>query len=87
MVVPLCVVLNVSSRKCGSSSDLLAWSHSDIAALSHHGPGSVASSLKGPSGKLCAWQQAMALALLEASKDMHDGEVNAPWIAARLVKI
>ena len=43
--------------------------------------------LAGPSGKLCAWQQALALALREASREVHDGESNAPWIAARLVKI
>eukprot|EP00974_Lingulodinium_polyedra_P092942 9004024-Lingulodinium_polyedra.AAC.1 len=37
-------------------------------------------------GRLTAWQQAYALALREASKEVHVGHVYVTWIAAKLRK-
>ena len=37
-------------------------------------------------GRLCAWEMAKALALREASKEIHGGKLNVPWIAARVTK-
>lgn len=42
--------------------------------------------LSGPPGHLSPWEQAKALGLREASKEIHDGMVNGPWICARLTK-
>ena len=37
-------------------------------------------------GHLSKWEQAKALGLREASKEIHGGQANVPWICARLVK-
>ena len=42
--------------------------------------------LSAPEGRLCAWQQARALALREASTDIH-GAPWLPWIAERVTKV
>ena len=42
--------------------------------------------LSCPPGHLSPWEQAKALGLREASKELHDGKVNVPWICARLTK-
>ena len=39
--------------------------------------------LSAPEGRLCPWQQARALALREASAEIH-GAPWLPWIAERL---
>ena len=43
--------------------------------------------LHGQEGRLSPWEQAKALGLREASRDIHHGKTNLPWIAARLTKI
>ena len=43
--------------------------------------------LDAPANRLCAWEVAKALGLREASKDIHSGNVNLPWIAARVAKV
>ena len=40
-----------------------------------------------PQGRLSAWETAKALGLREASKELHGGTPNLPWIAARVTKI
>ena len=40
-----------------------------------------------PDGRLCPWEVAKALGLREASKEIHDGKWNLPWIAERLTKV
>ena len=40
----------------------------------------------GRSDRLCAFELAKALALREASREIHNGEDNLPWVAARVVK-
>ena len=42
--------------------------------------------LSAPEGRLCPWQQARALALREASAEIH-GAPWLPWIAERLEKV
>ena len=42
--------------------------------------------LSTPEGRLCAWQQARALALREASAEVH-GAPWLPWIAERVTKV
>ena len=42
--------------------------------------------LRGQHGRLCAWEQAKALALREASRELH-GRTQLAWIAARLEKV
>ena len=42
--------------------------------------------LSAPEGRLCAWQQACALALREASTELH-GAPWLPWIAERVTKV
>ena len=42
--------------------------------------------LKAPDGRLCAFEQAKALALREASKELHGPQLNLPWIAERVTK-
>ena len=43
--------------------------------------------LPAPDGRLCAWEIAKALAMREASKHIHDGKTNLPWIAERANKV
>ena len=43
--------------------------------------------LEGHQGRLSAWEVAKALGLREASKEVHEGTINLPWIARRLKKI
>ena len=38
-------------------------------------------------GRLCAWEVAKAVGLREASKEIHNGVPNIPWIAARVTKV
>ena len=40
-----------------------------------------------PVGRLSPWETAKALGLREASKELHGGTGNLPWIAARLSKV
>ena len=40
----------------------------------------------GQEGRLSAWEVAKALGLREASKELHDGTLNLPWVAQRLKK-
>ena len=40
-----------------------------------------------PLGRLCPWEVAKALGLREASSELHGGEPNLPWIAARVTKV
>ena len=40
-----------------------------------------------PEGRLCPWEVAKALGLREASKELHGGQANLPWIAARVTKV
>ena len=42
--------------------------------------------LSGPPGRMSPWNQALALAMREASKEVHNGIVNLPWIAKRVTK-
>ena len=42
--------------------------------------------LTSPPDRLSPWEQAKALGLREASKEIHRGKPNVPWICARLVK-
>jgi len=42
--------------------------------------------LKAPDDRLCALEQAKALAFREASKELHGPQLNLPWIADRLTK-
>ena len=41
--------------------------------------------LQAQHGRLCAWEQAKALALREASRELH-GRTQLEWIAARVEK-
>ena len=43
--------------------------------------------LSAPHGRLCPWQQARALALREASRELHSGRTQLEWVAARVVKM
>ena len=43
--------------------------------------------LDAPEGRLCPWEQAKALGLREASRELHGGKTNLPWIAARISKV
>ena len=43
--------------------------------------------LAAPHGRLCPWQQARALALREASRELHKGHTQLEWIAARVEKV
>lgn len=40
----------------------------------------------GQKDRLGPWEQARALAFREASKELHGGEVNVPWVCARVQK-
>ena len=40
-----------------------------------------------PQGRLSAWDQAKALGLREASKEIHNGRTQLGWIAARVTKV
>ena len=40
-----------------------------------------------PHGRLSPWEVAKALGLREASKEIHGGQPNLPWIAARVSKV
>ena len=42
--------------------------------------------LSSSPGHLSPWEQAKALGLREASKELHGGQTNVPWICARLEK-
>ena len=42
--------------------------------------------LRGQHGRLCAWEQAKALALREASRELH-GRTQLAWIAARVERV
>ena len=42
--------------------------------------------LAAPAGNLCPWQQARALALRDASRELHDGRAQLQWIADRVEK-
>ena len=42
--------------------------------------------LSAPEGRLTPWEQAKALGLREAYKELHNGEVNVAWVAARVHK-
>ena len=39
--------------------------------------------LGGQHGRLCPWEQAKALGLRQASREIHGGKVNLPWIPLR----
>ena len=41
----------------------------------------------GQDGRLSPWEVAKALGFREASKELHGGEPNLPWIASRVTKI
>ena len=41
----------------------------------------------GQNGRLSAWEVAKAVGFREASKVVHDGQVNLPWIASHLTKV
>ena len=43
--------------------------------------------LAAPHGRLCPWQQARALALREASRELHKNRIQLEWIAARVEKV
>ena len=43
--------------------------------------------LGAPVGRLSPWEQAKALGLREAYKELRDGEVNVAWVAARVNKV
>ena len=43
--------------------------------------------LYAPGNRLCAWEVAKALGLREASKEIHNGTVSLPWVAARVTKV
>ena len=40
----------------------------------------------GQASRMCLWQQARALALREASREIHGGHANVQWVAERAVK-
>ena len=40
----------------------------------------------GQANRMCPWEQARALALREASREIHGGRANVEWVAARVVK-
>ena len=42
--------------------------------------------LSASENRLCPWEVAKALALREASKEIHKGKWRLPWIAERLTK-
>ena len=43
--------------------------------------------LSAPAGRMSAWQQAKALALREASRELHKGRAQLEWIADRVEKV
>ena len=43
--------------------------------------------LSAPHGRLSPWQQARALALREASRELHSGRTQLEWVAARVKKV
>ena len=43
--------------------------------------------ISAPEGRLTPWQQARALALREASTEIHNGTPKLDWIAERLTKV
>ena len=78
---------------CGfyETSMLIARNMLALQALKFWWPKPVAMSLRdlwlaAPPGRLCPWQQARALALREASRELH-GRAQLCWIAARLEKV
>ena len=42
--------------------------------------------LSAQHGRMSPWEQAKALALREACRELHGGKVNLPWISARVTK-
>ena len=40
-----------------------------------------------PEGRMSAWQQARALGLREASRELHNGRAQLAWIADRVEKV
>ena len=42
---------------------------------------------RAPKGRLCAWEVAKAIGFREASKEIHGGVPNIPWIADRVQKV
>ena len=69
----------------------LSW-HSSAGALLAALPAMDQESLRAlwlhaPEGRLSPWEQAKALGLREASKELHGGKTNLPWIAARVSKV
>ena len=43
--------------------------------------------LHAPNNRLCAWEVAKALGLRQANKEIHNGNVNLPWIVVRVTKV
>ena len=43
--------------------------------------------LSAPAGRMSAWQQAKALGLREASRELHKGRAQLEWIADRVEKV
>ena len=43
--------------------------------------------LHAQDGRICPWEQAKALGLREASRELHKGKTNLLWIAARVTKV
>ena len=43
--------------------------------------------LSAPAGRMSAWQQAKALGLREASRELHKGRAQLDWIADRVEKV
>ena len=43
--------------------------------------------LHAQDGRLRPWEQAKALGLREASRELHKGKTNLLWIAARVTKV
>ena len=39
----------------------------------------------GQTDRMSPWEQARALALREASREIYDGQVKVPWVAARRI--
>ena len=83
---------SIQFRECGTMTALLELVPTPVSTdrhLSHMAPSQDA--LRelwrgGQSSRMCPWEQARALALREASREIHGGNVNVPWVAARVVK-
>ena len=43
--------------------------------------------MSAPAGRMSAWQQAKALGLREASRELHKGRAQLMWIADRVEKV